>query len=457
MTDALHEDPLRSALFTDLYCLTMAQAYGAEGKDQPAVFELFFRQLPADRNYFVAAGLDDVLACLEHLHFTDDDLEFLRRHGSFTTRFLERLRALRFAGDVFAVPEGTPVFPNEPLLQVVAPLFEAQLIETLVLNQIHFQSVAATKAARVVTAAAGRPVVEFGARRAHGADAALKVARTSYLVGAAGTSLVVAGKVYGIPLFGTMAHSYIQAHDDELAALTAFAGLYPDTTLLVDTYGTLGGVAKVIDLSRRLGDRFRVRAIRLDSGDLADLSRQARQMLDAAGLNAVQVFASSELDEYRIADLIATGAPIDGFGVGTRMAVAADAPTVDMAYKLVEYAGRPRVKLSSHKIIYPGRKQVFRMIENGHMVRDVIGRHAEVLDAVPLLQPVMRGGERLPAGCVTLEDARRHALHERERLPEAIRRLQPVEEDYPVQITDTLKKDLEDVRRTVGAHPFEIG
>jgi nicotinate phosphoribosyltransferase len=453
MTEALHEDPLRTALFTDLYCLTMAQAYDAEGMDQPAVFELFFRQLPPERNYLVAAGLDTVLTCLEHLRFSGGDLDYLRRQGSFTARFLEGLRGLRFTGDVYAVPEGTPTFPNEPLLQVVAPLFEAQLIETLVLNQIHFQSVAATKAARVVTAAAGRAVVEFGARRAHGSDAALKVARTSYLVGAAGTSLVVAGKVYGIPLFGTMAHSYIQAHDDELAALTAFAGLYPETTLLVDTYDTLAGVANVIDLSRRLGECFRVRAIRLDSGDLADLSRRARRLLDAAGLNAVQIFASSELDEYRIADLIAAGAPIDGFGVGTRLAVADDAPTVDMAYKLVEYAGRPRVKLSSHKVIYPGRKQVFRVIENGRMVRDVIGRHDEALPGTPLLQPVMRCGERLAAASISLEEARRHALRERDHLPESILQLQPAGTPYPIAITDTQKKGLEEVRRAVGVHP----
>ena len=246
-------DPLRSALFTDLYELTMAQAYATEAMEAPAVFELFFREMPARRNYFIAAGLDDVLTCLEQLRFTEDDLEYLCRDQHLSAAFLDRLRGLRFTGDVYAMPEGTPAFPDEPLVQVVAPMIEAQIVETLVLNQVHFQTVAATKAARVVHAAAGRAVVDFGSRRAHGTDAALKVARTSYLAGAAGTSLVLAGKLYGIPVFGTLAHSYVQAHDDEWAAFEVFARQYPNSTLLVDTYETLQGVRKVIELSRRLG------------------------------------------------------------------------------------------------------------------------------------------------------------------------------------------------------------
>ena len=235
----------------------------------------------------------------------------------------------------------------------------------------------------------------------------MKVARASYLMGAAGTSNVLAGKLYGIPVFGTMAHSYIQAHDDEAAAFEAFAGLYPETTLLVDTYDTLGGVRKVIELARRLGDRFRVRAVRLDSGDLGTLARQARQLLDAAGLSGVRIFASGGLDEHEVAALVAAGAPIDAFGVGTKMAVSEDAPSLDMAYKLVEYAGRPRMKLSTKKVLYPGRKQVFRVVEGGRMVRDVIGRHDEALEGEPLLRPVMRGGVRLADGRVSLEEARR--------------------------------------------------
>jgi nicotinate phosphoribosyltransferase len=444
-------DPLRSALFTDLYELTMARAYDAEGMEAPAVFELFFRKMPEERNYLVAAGLEDVLAYLEDLHVTDDDLDYLRGLGLFSEPFLARLEKLHFAGDVYAVAEGTVVFPNEPLVQVVAPILEAQLVETLVLNQVHCQTVLASKASRVVTAAAGRAVVDFGSRRAHGADAAVKVARTSYLAGAAGTSNVLAGKLYGIPVFGTMAHSYIQAHDDEAEAFTAFARLFPETTLLVDTYDTLEGVRKVIDLSRKLADNFRVRGVRLDSGDLGELARQTRQLLDAAGLKDIRIFASSGLDEHELARLVAAGAPIDVFGVGTKLAVAEGAAHLDMAYKLVEYAGRPRTKLSSKKVIYPGRKQVFRRVEAGRMVGDVIGRHEERLGGEPLLQPVMRGGRRLPAGRVPLEESRSHARQQWECLPDDWRRLDRARAAYPVGISDLLREELEALRRTLMA------
>jgi nicotinate phosphoribosyltransferase len=451
MPDPVHDDVLRSALFTDLYELTMAQAYDVLGMEQPAVFELFFREMPEERNYFVAAGLDDVLAYLENLRFTEDDLAYLGRQGQFSAAFLNRLRSLRFTGDVYAIPEGTAVFANEPVVQVAAPLLEAQLVETLVLNQVHFQTVAAAKAARVVTAARGRAIVDFGSRRAHGVDAALKVARTSYLVGAAGTSLVLAGKLYGIPIFGTMAHSYVQAHDSEATALAEFARLYPETTLLVDTYDTLQGVRMVIDVSHRLGDRFRIAAVRLDSGDIGALARQTRRMLDEAGLSRIQIFVSSEMDEYRIAELLAGGAPIDGFGVGTRMAIAEGASHLDMAYKLVAYAGQGRMKLSSHKSVYPGRKQVFRLVERDRMVRDIIGRAGEKLPGEPLLQPVMKNGKRLEAGCIKLNDARGHAQREQDRLPEALKLLSRAELPYPVEVSAGLQRDLEALRRALEA------
>lgn len=441
--------PLRSALFTDLYQLTMAAAYEAEEMREVASFELFFRELPASRQYIVAAGLEDVLEYLESFHFTEDELAYLADQGKFSARFLEFLRQVRFTGDVDAVAEGTLVFPHEPLVRVTAPITEAQLVETLVLNQVHFQSVAATKGARVVMAAGGRNVVDFGSRRAHGADAALKVARCSYLAGASGTSNVLAGKRFGVPIFGTMAHSYIQAHDDESDAFTRFADVHPGTTLLVDTYDTLEGVGKLIELHKRQGDRFQVRAIRLDSGDLAELAKQARHMLDEAGLKDVHIFASSGLDEYKIARLIEAGAPIDGFGVGTNLAVSDDAPALDMAYKLVEYAGRPRTKLSSDKVIYPGRKQVHRVVEQGVMRRDIIGPADESLPGTPLLQPVMRGGRRLAEATVTLEQARRHAAAQLEMLPEACRRLEPGPPAYPVEPSDALRQELESLRKSL--------
>jgi len=436
-----YEDARNSALFTDLYEVTMAQAYAAEQMRDEAVFELFFRRLPKGRGYVMAAGLDDVLTYLENFRFTDDDLEYLQSQGTFSNEFLDELRELRFTGDVYAVPEGTVVFPNEPLVQVVAPMLQAQWIETLVLNQIHFQSVLATKAARVVTAAQGRNVVDFGSRRAHGAEAALAVARCSYLAGAGGTSNVLAGQQYGIPIFGTMAHSYVQAHDEETAAFEAFARLYPNTTLLVDTYDTLAGVRRAIAMRQRLGEDFHFGAIRLDSGDLGQLARQSRKMLDDAGLSDVKIFVSSSLDEYEIERLLDEGSPIDGFGVGTKMAVSKDAPALDMAYKLVEFAGRGRMKLSSEKVIYPGRKQVFRRREGEKFAGDVIAAHDETIDGESLLQPVMQSGRRLPEAERTLDQMREHARRQLAALPAPLKALR-VEAEAPdfVRISDRLQQ-----------------
>jgi nicotinate phosphoribosyltransferase len=437
-----------SALFTDLYELTMAQAYAAERMDQTAVFELTFRKMPANRNYIVAAGIGDVLDFLSAFRFTADELDYLRTcDGEFSEAFLRQLEDVRFTGDVYAIPEGTPVFPHEPIVQVIAPVLEAQLMETLVLNQVHFQSLAVAKAARVVEAARGRRVVDFGARRAHGVDAAVKVARATYLAGGYGTSNVLAGRMYGIPVVGTMAHSYIQAHDTECAAFEAFADLFPETTLLVDTYDTLQGVSKVIDLSRKLQGRFRVRAVRLDSGDLGSLALETRGMLDAAGLKDVKIFASSGLDEYKVQRLVNSGAPIDAFGVGTRLSVMEEASHLDMAYKLVEYAGKGRLKLSAKKVLHPGRKQVFRQEEHGRIVRDVIGRFDEGLPGEPLLKAVMQGG--VSKGPIDLEASRRRFRRELQRLPDHFRSLDPVPAPYPVSFSARLQTDLDTLRKEI--------
>lgn len=425
----------REALFTDLYELTMGQAYAAEGMDQTAVFELYFRELPPDRRYAVAAGLTDVIEFLANFRFRDDDIEFLREAGNFSDEFLDRLPAIRFTGDVNAVAEGSVVFPYEPVVQVVAPILEAQLVETFLLNQVHFQTVVASKAARVVTAAAGRTVVDFGSRRAHGFDAALAVARASYLVGAAGTSNVLAGKRYGVPLFGTMAHSYIQAHDDEADAFEAFQSSFPETTLLVDTYDTLDGVDLVVRLAERLGDSFRVRAIRLDSGDLGELARESRRRLDEAGLGEVKIFASGGLDEHEVDRLLSEGYPIDGFGVGTKMSVSRDAPDLDFAYKLVEYAGKGRTKRSPGKRILPGKKQVYRVRDGETFSQDLVAPAEEPHDGDPLLIPVIRDGEVLPAGRVALDDSREHARAEIAGLPASFRSLEPGTTAPPVRFS----------------------
>jgi nicotinate phosphoribosyltransferase len=425
-------------LFTDLYELTMLQAYLEEDLTEDAVFSLFVRRLPKRRNFLIACGLGTVLDYLEDLHFSDGDIAYLASLERFSDRFLEWLRQFRFTGEVHAVAEGTPVFANEPILEVTAPLPQAQLVETFVMNQIHLQTVLASKAQRVVSAAQGRPVVDFGPRRMHGIDAALKAARAFHVAGVAATSNVLAGKHYGVPVAGTMAHSYIQAHGDEAAAFRAFASLYPDTVLLVDTYDTLAGVRKVIDLAGVLGDDFDVRAIRLDSGDLAQLARQSRKLLDDAGLHRVEIFASGGLDEHEIARLLQSGAPIDGFGVGTCMGVSKDAPALDIAYKLCEYAGQGRLKLSTGKPVLPGRKQVFRVCEGAHAVRDVIARVGQELPGRPLLKPVMRGGKRLAAAAVELDGARDHAREEIARLPDRIGAITPADPPYPVEVSPAL-------------------
>jgi nicotinate phosphoribosyltransferase len=442
-------DDASAALLTDLYQLTMAQAYYARGRIAEAVFELFVRKLPARRNYLVACGLEDVLHHLEGLRFGSEAIAALSRDGRFTPAFLEQLHGLRFTGNVDAVPEGTPIFAGEPILQVIAPLPEAQLVETFILNQVVYQTVAASKAARVVAAAQGRGVVDFGLRRMQGADAGMKAARAFYVAGVEATSNVLAASVYGIPASGTMAHSYVQVHESELEAFREFAAVYPETVLLIDTYDTLEGVRNVIRLARELGSAFRVRALRLDSGDLLALSVEARRMLDEAGLGRVGLFASGGLDEDVIADLVARGAPIAGFGVGTAMGVSADAPSLDAAYKLVAYAGRGRMKLSSGKATVPGRKQVFRVEDHGEAVRDVVAVFGEVLPGRPLLAPAMRSGQRVRRG-PSLEEARALAREERERLPARLRALAPARPPYPVELSAALAAERDRVRREIG-------
>lgn len=442
------------ALFTDLYELTMLQAYFEEEMNEDAVFSLFVRRLPPQRNFLLACGLETVLDYLENLRFHDDDLTYLDTLKLFSDRFLNHLRDFRFTGDVYAVPEGTPVFANEPILEIEAPLPQGQILETFVMNQIHVQTVLATKGQRVVSAAKGRPVVDFGARRMHGIDAALKAARAFYIGGVAATSNVLAGRQFGVPVTGTMAHSYIQAHRDEAAAFRAFVRLYPDTVLLVDTYDTIGGVREMIELAGTLGDDFKVRAVRLDSGDLLALSKESRRLLDEAGLQQVEIFASGGLDEYKIAELLQGAAPIDAFGVGTSMGVSKDAPDLDIAYKLCEYAGEGRLKLSAGKPVLPGRKQVFRISENDRDVRDVIARADEDLAGRPLLAPVMRNGQRLSSESFDLEAAREYTKRQIERLPDPVRVLGPADPPYTVEVSPALSAYQETLKNEIEASEY---
>ncbi|HUP52468.1 MAG TPA: nicotinate phosphoribosyltransferase [Longimicrobiales bacterium] len=433
------------ALLTDLYQLTMLQVYHARRMTDEAVFDLFVRRLPESRNLLLACGLEHALDYLEGLRFERSDLDYLERVGLFEDDFLSWLADFRFTGDVYAVPEGTPVFANEPLLEIVAPLPEAQLVESCVMSQVHFATVAASKALRVVTAARGRRVVDFGMRRMHGRDAALKAARAYHIAGVDATSNVLAGKLYDLPVAGTMAHSFIQAHDSEPAAFRDFAATYPETVLLVDTYDTLEGVRNVVRLAEVLGPEFRVRGIRLDSGDLAELAKGSRRILDEAGLEQVEIFASGSLDEHEVERLLREGAPITGFGVGTRMGVSSDAPSLDMAYKLTAYAGRGRLKLAPGKRILPGKKQVFRSERDGRAVGDVVALADERLPGRPLLSKVMEGGRRLRGGSPPLDASRAHAARELERLPPELLGLRAAEPPYPVAISRRLEAYAEQV------------
>jgi nicotinate phosphoribosyltransferase len=434
-------------LLTDQYELTMMQAYWREGLHDDALFTLYYRTLPDHRNLLLAAGLEDALAYLEGLTFDDDHLSYLAGLDTFEPGFIDWLAGVTFRGSVRAVPEGTPIFPNEPLLEVRGPLPVAQVAETAIMNQVHFQTVLASKAYRVKAAAGDRAVVDFGLRRMHGADAGLKAARAFHIAGVDATSNVLAGRVYGVPVTGTMAHAYIQAHESEMDAFRAFTERYPETVLLVDTYDTLEGVRKVVELAGERDD-FAVRAVRLDSGDLGELAKRSREILDRAGLDDVEIFASGGLDEYAITELLDDGAPIDGFGVGTYMGVARDAPALDMAYKLTEYAGRGRLKLSSGKRILPGPKQVWRELADGVAVRDTITTADEEAAGRPLLETVMEDGERTDAGRRALEEARAHAAEAVAELPPAIRGIDPAE-PYPVEVSEALKQRQQDVAEEV--------
>ena len=425
----------------------MLQAYLEHGMRAQATFELFVRRLPPNRNFLVAGGLDAALEYLECLRFGSEDLAYLESLERFSPELLEYLRGFRFSGRVEAVPEGTPVFANEPLLAVHAPLPEAQLVETRLLNLVQLPTAVTSKAARVVAAAAGRSVVDFGLRHAHGADASLAATRAAYIVGVGATSNVAAGQAYGIPVAGTMAHSFIQAHDSEREAFARFAATFPAATLLVDTYDTEAGIAHVIELVRAAGLAAAPAAIRLDSGDLVAQSRRARRQLDAAGLTGVQIIASGNLDEMEIARLVADGAPIDSFGVGAALAVSEDAPCLDVVYKLVAYDGRGRMKLAAEKSTLPEPKQVFRSIQGGAATHDVLGLAGEDSAGHPLLEPVMRDGERLPAGRRSLDETCAHAERSLAMLPGRVRALDMADPAYAVETSQALLEAAEHTRR----------
>lgn len=430
----------QDALLTDLYQLTMLQAYWREGLHDDATFEFFVRKLPAPRNFLVAAGLEQLLEFLSTLQFSAEDCAWLRQTRLFASDFIDYLQHLRFTGTVHAMPEGTIFFPHEPIVRVTAPLPEAQIVETRLINLLQFQTMVASKAVRAVIAAGGRALVDFGLRRAHGAEAGLLAARASYLAGFAGTSNVLAGKRYGIPLSGTMAHSYVMAHDCEAEAFMRFAESLPEhTVLLIDTYDTLRAAAMVAELAGRFAERgIRIQGVRLDSGDLEALSRETREILDRGGLMDCHIVASGDLDEYAVRDLLTAGAPIDSFGIGTQLVTSADAPALNCAYKLEEYAGRPRRKRSPGRQTLPGRKQVFRVQDAaGYLRNDIIELCGHAADGEPLLREVMRDGRGVGEP-EPLAVIRMRVAEQLRRLPAGLGALDAAE-SYPVTLGPALQ------------------
>ena len=441
-------NPHSGVLLTDLYELTMLQAYLERGMEETAVFELFVRKLPPARGFLMAAGLEQVLDYLEALRFTPSDLDWLARDGRFSHSFLNYLERFRFTGDVHAMPEGTVFFPHEPILRVTAPLPQAQFIETRVMNLLHFETVIASKAARSVLAAPGKTLVDFALRRAHGAEAGPLAARASYLAGFSGTSTVLAGAAFGIPVHGTMAHSFIQAHGDESAAFEHFACAHPqDVALLIDTYDTEAAASKVVLLAPKLKERgITIKAVRLDSGDLADHAHKVRRILDEGGLSQVRIIVSGGLDERALQDLVGKRAPIDTFAVGTTMTTSADAPYLDCAYKLQKYAGRARRKRSEGKATWPGRKQVYRRYDaQGVIASDTLTLVDDVQEGKALIEPYVLAGRRI-APVQSLRAMRELAVEELARLPSHLQNL----EDRPA-VPVTISQPLQALARSVDA------
>jgi nicotinate phosphoribosyltransferase len=444
---------MQSALLVDLYELTMAQAYFAFKRNARATFDLFVRGLPPNRGYLVACGLERILVYIKELRFSRKDIDYLRKKGIFRQDFLQYLSGFRFRGDIWAMPEGEVFFSGEPVIRVTASIIEAQIIESFLLNTINLETMIASKASRVASAAVGKKVFDFSLRRTQGADAALRVARSSYMAGFSGTSNVLAAKLYKIPAAGTMAHSFVMSFKQEIDSFLAYAEVFPKRAiLLVDTYDTKKGIKNAVAIGLYLKEKgFRLRGIRLDSGDIAGLSKLARSLLDAAGLKYVEILASGNLDEFKIEKLLRGGAKVDSFGVGTNMGVSIDAPSLDVVYKISEVTDAggifsPTMKLSQGKVTYPGRKQVFRIHDKkARFIRDILGLEGEKIKGRPLLKKAVDAG-RLTYRPPSLNKIRLFAKNNLSRLPEGLKKVYP-KYKYPVAISPGLRKLRKDLTR----------
>ncbi|MEO2083397.1 MAG: nicotinate phosphoribosyltransferase [Desulfurobacteriaceae bacterium] len=437
-----------SPLLTDLYQLTMMKAYLDNGKTEEAAFELFVRELPENRNYLIFCGLEEVFQIVENLRFSESDIDYLYSLKLFPDHFLDFLKEFRFTGKVYSIRDGTPFFAQEPVLRVEAPIYQAQLLETALMNQVHISSLAATKAARIYTVARGRAIADFSLRRTHGSDAGLKVAKYSYVAGFNGTSNVLAGKLYRIPVIGTVAHSFIMSFEGEGEAFRAYLRSYPDkAVLLVDTYDTVEGVRRAIEAAKEMG--VELKGVRLDSGNVVELSKLVRKILNEAGFERAKIIVSGGLDEYRIDEILKAGAEVDAFGVGTKFGVSSDSPYIDFVYKLVEVGGKPVMKTSPGKKMYPGKKQVFREREG-----DVVGVWGEELPGRPLLELVMEGTERMTE-VPPLKEIRDYCISQLENLPEEVKDIRKKAE-YPVTFSRKLEELYRETLRKIEEEEGEL-
>jgi len=412
-------------MLTDLYQLTMNAGYFAKGKNDSATFDMFIRKLPKDWGFFIANGIEDAIDYATNVGFTEEDIEYLREQQLFDDNYLTKLKDFKFTGEIYAVKEGTPVAPNTPLLRVTGPRMEAQLLETMLLNTINFQTMIASKANRVVRVAGEASVIDFGLRRGQEKDAAMKGARAAFIGGAIATSNVLAGKEYNIPITGTQAHSFVMSFPNELDAFRAYSQTFPNnSTLLIDTYDTLQGARNAAIVGKELeAQGKKLRGVRLDSGDLAELSKQVREILDQANLSYVKIFASNDLNEYKIAELKSNGARIDGYGVGTELITAKPVSAISGVYKLVEDEDGAKIKLSAEKQTYPGKKQVYRILEeDGTYEKDILALESENVSGIPLLEKVVENGKRI-APRRELKEIRKYCLEQMAKMPEHAKRL----------------------------------
>jgi len=422
------------SLLTDLYEITMAYSYFKSNRNEISTFELFIRNLPKNRNFLVSAGIDDIIKIISEFHFTDDDIKYLKSLKLFSDDFLDYLKNFKFKGDVWAIPSGQIYFPNEPVIRITADRISAQLLETIILNQFNFQSMIASKCARIIISSRGIPCIDFSPRRDHGIDSALKVAKVSYICNFIGTSNVLAGKIFNIPVYGTMAHSYIMSFSDEETAFREFLKYFEEPVLLIDTYDTIEGAKKVIKL---LKEGYKIKGVRIDSGDLVELSKKVKQIFKNEGFD-IKIFLSGDLDEYVIDEILSKGAIADAFGVGTKMGTSSDSPYLNGVYKLVEDEYGFKIKTSPGKITLPGKKQVYRIYKNGIMEKDIIALEDEKCEGIPLLKKYIENGNVLEYE--DIENSRKFFKENLSTLPDYLKTTRKSEIDYPIEVSDKLLK-----------------